>query len=322
MGKQAQPAGEDCATVDTAANIATVAIVAASGYAADPLAVGRATERLEKLGCRVRNFYDADAKYLRFGGTDEARIAQLHQAAADPEVDIVLALRGGYGMSRLLPRLDLGALSASGKLFVGHSDFTALQMALLAHDGTISYAGPMICDDFSREDPSGYTLDNFWQCVTGSSHAIALAPAEQPAVDVAGILWGGNLTMLTHLVGTPYLPHISGGILFIEDVNEHPYRVERMLLQLAHAGLLDQKAIVLGDFSAYRLYDYDNGYDFDAMLSYLRQTLPVPILTGLPFGHIRDKATLAVGSHARLHSDGRHAKITMSGYPTLHARAA
>lgn len=322
MGKQAQAAGEDRATVATAANFATVAIVAASGYAADPLAVGRATERLETLGCRVRNLYDADAKYLRFGGTDEARIAQLHQAAADPEVDIVLALRGGYGMSRLLPRLDLGALSASGKLFVGHSDFTALQMALLAHDGTISYAGPMICDDFSREDPSDYTLDNFWHCVSGSSHAIALAPAEHPEVDVSGILWGGNLTMLTHLVGTPYLPHINGGILFIEDVNEHPYRVERMLLQLAHAGLLDQKAIVLGDFSAYRLYEYDNGYDFDAMLSYLRQTLPLPILTGLPFGHIRDKATLAVGSHARLHSDGRHATLTMSGYPALHARAA
>ncbi|MEC4719408.1 muramoyltetrapeptide carboxypeptidase [Noviherbaspirillum sp. CPCC 100848] len=321
MGKQAQPAGQDCATA-AAENFATVAIVAASGYAADPLAVGRATERLEKLGCRVRNFYDADAKYLRFGGTDEARIAQLHQAAADPEVDIVLALRGGYGMSRLLPRLDLGALSASGKLFVGHSDFTALQMALLAHDGTISYAGPMICDDFSREDPSDYTLDNFWRCVSGASHSVALAPAEQPAVDVSGILWGGNLTMLTHLVGTPYLPHISGGILFIEDVNEHPYRVERMLLQLAHAGLLDQKAIVLGDFSAYRLYEYDNGYDFDAMLSYLRQTLPLPILTGLPFGHIRDKATLAIGSHARLHSDGRHAMLTMSGYPALHARAA
>jgi muramoyltetrapeptide carboxypeptidase len=311
MGKETQLSG------------ATVAIVAASGYAADPLAVGRATARLEEQGCRVRNFYDAGAKFQRFGGTDEARISQLHQAAADPDIDIVFALRGGYGLSRLLPRLDLSALSASGKLFVGHSDFTALQMAMLAHDGTISFAGPMICDDFSREDPSDYTLGNFRECVSSPSHAIALAPAEdagQPEVDVSGVLWGGNLTMLTHLVGTPYLPHIKGGILFIEDVNEHPYRVERMLLQLAHAGLLDQKAVVLGDFSAYRLFDYDNGYDFDAMLAYLRSTLHLPILTGLPFGHIRDKATLAVGSHARLQSDGRHAVLTMSGYPNLTVR--
>lgn len=314
MGKEAQLSGT------------TVAIVAASGYAADPLAIGRATARLEEQGCEVRNFYDAQAKFQRFGGTDDARIAQLHRAAADPDIDIVFALRGGYGLSRLLPRLDLGALSASGKLFVGHSDFTALQMAMLAHDGTISFAGPMICDDFSREETSGYTLGNFWECISSPSHAIALATAEhaahaaQPEVDVSGILWGGNLTMLTHLVGTPYLPHIKGGILFIEDVNEHPYRVERMLLQLAHAGLLDQKAIVLGDFSAYRLYDYDNGYDFDAMLAYLRTTLHLPILTGLPFGHIRDKATLAVGSHARLQSDGRSAVLTMSGYPGLNTR--
>lgn len=316
MGKLAQLSGA------TVAKVSTVAIVAASGYAADPLAVGRASARLEEQGCRVKNFYDAGAKFQRFGGTDEARIAQLHQAAADPDVDIVFALRGGYGLSRLLPKLDLGALSASGKLFVGHSDFTALQMALLAHDGTISFAGPMICDDFSREDSSEYTLGNFWQCVSGSSHAIALAPAEHPPVDVSGVLWGGNLTMLTHLVGTPYLPRIRGGILFIEDVNEHPYRVERMLLQLAHAGMLDQKAIVLGDFSAYRLYDYDNGYDFEAMLGYLRRTLQLPILTGLPFGHIRDKATLAVGSHARLHCDGHRATLTMSGYPVLGARSS
>ncbi|WP_151634854.1 muramoyltetrapeptide carboxypeptidase [Noviherbaspirillum aerium] len=299
---------------------ATVAIVAASGYAADPLAVGRATARLQEQGCRVKNFYDAESKFQRFGGTDEARIAQLHQAAADPEVDIVLALRGGYGLSRLLPRIDLAALSASGKLFVGHSDFTALQMAMLAHDGAISFAGPMICDDFSREDPSDYTLGDFWRCVSGKTHAVALAPAEQPEADLSGVLWGGNLTMLTHLIGTPFLPHVRNGILFIEDVNEHPYRVERMLLQLLHAGLLEQKAIVFGDFSAYRLFDYDNGYDFEAMLAYLRKTLSVPIFTGLPFGHIRDKATLVIGSHARLQSDGRNAALTMSGYPGLSAR--
>ncbi len=296
---------------------AIVAIVAPGGYAADPCAVERATARLEASGCRVRNFYNAAAIHQRFGGTDAARAAQLHEAAADPDVQIVLALRGGYGMSRLLSSLDLPALAASGKLFVGHSDFTALQMAFLAQSGSISFAGPMICDDFSRAEPSGFALENFWQCVTGPTHTLRFEGEKNPIIDVSGILWGGNLTMLAHLVGTPYMPRIEGGILFVEDVNEHPYRVERMLLQLFHAGLLNQKAIVLGDFSSYRLSEYDNGYDFAAMLNYLRERLGVPIFTGLPFGHIRDKATLVVGSQAQLRSDGQTVSLVMRGYPSL-----
>jgi muramoyltetrapeptide carboxypeptidase len=286
-----------------------IAIVATSGYAPDEQAVERAIRRFEARGCRVQNFYDPSLKHQRFGGTDEARIAQLHAAASHPEVDVIVALRGGYGLSRLLPAIDLKMLAESGKRLVGHSDVTALHMALLARYGAMSFAGPMICDDFGRVEPSDFTLRQFWECLSGDAHTVRFAAENSPAIDVSGILWGGNLTMLTHLVGTPYFPRIDGGILFIEDVNEHPYRVERMLLQLFHAGALDQKAIVLGDFSSYRLSDYDNGYDLDRMLGYLREVIDVPILQGLPFGHIRDKTTLAVGAHARLKCDGLQATL-------------
>ena len=294
-----------------------VAIVAPSGYAPDPRSYARGIERLREYGCTVREYYSPDRKHERFGGTDEDRIRQLHEAAADPDVQVVMALRGGYGMSRILPGLDLSLLAGSGKLFVGHSDFTALHMALLGQGGAASFAGPMVCIDFSRDDPSGFTMDHFWRCIEGPGHTIAFEADGNPEVDVSGVLWGGNLAMLTHLVGTPYLPRIDGGILFIEDVNEHPYRVERMLLQLEYAGLLDQKAVVFGDFSSYALTDYDNGYSFETMLAYLRSRLGVPIISGLPFGHVRDKATLAVGSHARLKSDGRICSLSMSGYPAL-----
>ncbi|HJV74014.1 MAG TPA: muramoyltetrapeptide carboxypeptidase [Noviherbaspirillum sp.] len=295
----------------------TVAIVAPSGYAPNDLDVERAIARLEAWGCRVRNFYDAAEKYQRFGGSDAARVAQLHAAAADPEVQVVLALRGGYGISRLLPALDFDVLATSGKLFVGHSDFTVLNMGLLARADAVSFSGPMVCIDFSREEPSEFTLRHFWQCLTTPSHTVQFEAQGNPAIDVSGQLWGGNLTMLTHLIGTPYLPEVEDGILFVEDVNEHPYRIERMLMQMSHAGLLRQKAIVLGDFSSYRLTEYDNGYDFDSMLEYLRQKLGVPILTGLPFGHTRDKVTLAVGCDAQLQSDGRTCSLIMSGYPHL-----
>jgi muramoyltetrapeptide carboxypeptidase len=119
------------------------------------------------------------------------------------------------------------------------------------------------------------------------------------------------------------MPQIEGGILFLEDINEHPYRVERMLLQLLHAGVLArQQAVLLGDFSNYRLSDYDNGYDFDTMLAYLRQRLPAPVLTGLPFGHIRDKATLAVGCRAELVSDATGFRLGMKAYPYLASGSA
>ena len=296
-----------------------VAVVAPSGYAPDPCSYARGIERMRAAGCTVREYYDPERKHQRFGGSDEDRIRQLHEAASDPRVQVVMALRGGYGMSRILPGLDLSLLVDSGKLFVGHSDFTALHMALLAQGGTPSFAGPMVCIDFSRDDPSDFTLDHFWRCITGPSHTIVFEADGNPAVDVSGVLWGGNLTMLTHLIGTSYLPRIDGGILFIEDVNEHPYRIERMLLQMEYAGLLDQKAVVFGDFSSYALTEYDNGYTFESMLAYLRNRLGVPIISGLPFGHTREKATLAVGSHARLQSDGRVCSLAMSGYPSLTA---
>lgn len=294
-----------------------VAVVAPSGYAPDPCSYARGIERLRAYGCTVHEYYAPERKHQRFGGTDEDRIRQLHEAASNPQVQIVMALRGGYGMSRILPGIDLSLLAGSGKLFVGHSDFTALHMALLAHGGTPSFAGPMVCIDFSRDDPSDFTLDHFWRCMTGPSHTVAFEADGNPEVDVSGVLWGGNLAMLTHLAGTSYLPHIDGGILFIEDVNEHPYKIERMLLQLEYAGLLNQKAIVLGDFSGYSLNDYDNGYSFDSMLSYLRARFNVPIVAGLPFGHTREKTTLAVGSRASLQSDGRVCSLVMSSYPSL-----
>lgn len=293
-----------------------VAIVAPSGYVAEPGAVERAVRHLQEGGATVRCLYLESERFQRFGASDEARVAQLHAAAADPEVDVVLALRGGYGLSRLLPALDLATLAASGKLFVGHSDFTALQMGLLVH-GAASFAGPMLCADFSRTDLCSRTVDDFWQCLRGPTHTIRFHSHTQARLDVSGPVWGGNLTMLTHLVGTPYLPRIENGILFLEDVNEHPYRVERMLLQLQYAGLLNQRAIVLGDFSGYRLNEADNGYDFDAMLDFMRTRIEAPLLTGLPFGHIRDKSTLVVGSHGRLCADGGDCTLEMRAYPTL-----
>lgn len=294
-----------------------IAIIAPSGYAADPEALGRAVDRLRAQGHQVHDLCSEHPRHQRFAASDAARVAQLHAAAAHPEAEIVIALRGGYGLSRLLPAIDFALLARSGKQFVGHSDFTLVHLGLLAKAGAVSFAGPMICDDFSRPDISHFTQTHFWQSLSGSM-SVAIDVADNPVLEVSGTLWGGNLSMLAHLIGTEWMPQIDGGILFVEDINEHPYRIERLMLQLWHAGVLaNQKAVLLGDFSGYRLSDYDSGYDFSSMLAYLRSRLPVPVLHGLPFGHTRDKLTLPVGAYGRLQSDAKGLHLSLSGYPGL-----
>ena len=188
----------------------------------------------------------------------------------------------------------------------------------MARTGAASYAGPMIAGDFGAAQPDPFTLGDFWRCLAGPTHTIAERARGNPELDVAGTVWGGNLAMLVSLLGTPYFPLVDGGILYVEDIAEHPFRVERMLLQLMQAGVLArQQALVLGDFSGYRLGPMDNGYDFDAMLAHLRATLPLPVLTGLRFGHGPSRVTIPFGAQARLASDAEGFSIKLSDYPTI-----
>ncbi len=299
-----------------------IAIVAPAGQALDPCAVDRGIAHLEQHGCLVHNYYDHASLHQRFGGSDAGRLAQLRQAVADPDVQIIMALRGGYGATRLLPHIDFEAIAASGKLVVGFSDITALHMGLFARTGALSYAGPMIAGDFGAAEPVRFTLDNFWQCLAGPTHTITECASGNPYIQEEGTVWGGNLAMIVSLLGTPYFPRIDGGILYLEDIAEHPYRVERMLLQLQHAGVLErQRAVVLGDFSGYKLAPNDNGYDFDTMLAHLRATLPLPVLTGLSFGHIPRRVTIPFGAQGRLASNADGFILQLSDYPTLRSSA-
>ena len=295
-----------------------IALIAPGGFAPEPEAIPRGIARLEAQGILVHNYYKHEERHQRFAATDAERLAQLEAAVADPDVQVVMAIRGAYGMTRLLPHIDFERMAASGKIFVGYSDVTAFHMGLYAKTGAPSYAGPMFTADFGPAVPDGFTLDDFWRCLAGPTHTISGHGATNPRLDVAGTVWGGNLAMIMSLIGTPYFPRIDGGILFLEDIAEHPFRVERMLLQLMQAGVLEkQRAVVLGDFSGYRLGPNDNGYNFDEMLAYVRATLPVPVLTGLEFGHIARHVTIPFGAHGHLQCDGERWSLALSGYPTL-----
>lgn len=284
-----------------------------SGVVLRAAPVRQAMRRLSAQGFEVALDEAALAKHQRFGGDDDTRLAAIHRVAAAAP-DVALAIRGGYGLTRLLDRLDWALLARSvarGTRWVGYSDLTALQMGLLAHTGASSWCGPMAADDFGRDELDEVTPDCFREAMTGELEAIGFrTTAGWDGLARRGRLWGGNLTMLCSLLGTPHWPRVEGGLLFLEDVNEHPYRVERCLLQLLQAGVLaQQKAVLLGSFSGWQKSPLDRGYDLKTMLTYVGQQAGVPVLTGVPFGHVPTKVTLPLGVETELVVEGRQALL-------------
>jgi len=276
-----------------------------------------AQRRLSDLGFEVRLDDSALARQQRFAGDDETRLAALHRVAAQAPA-VAMATRGGYGLTRLLDGIRWKRLARSverGTRWVGYSDLTALQLGLLAHTGAGSWAGPMALDDFGRADDAGgvdeVTRDCFVEAMAGELEAVGFrTEAGFDGLGVKGLLWGGNLTVLCSLLGTPHWPVVKKGILFLEDVGEHPYRVERMLLQLHQAGVLrQQRAVVLGAFSGWKPTPQDRGYAMKAVLARLRSVTRTPILTGLPFGHVHPKVSLPVGRKVQLLVEGRNVLI-------------
>lgn len=300
-----------------------IRLIAPSGYPHDRDAMARGVARLREAGCAVEGLETLERTELRYAGSDAERADDLNRLAVlDPLPDIALAIRGGYGATRLLPHLrydDLRErLAGAPVALVGHSDFTALQMALHARSGLITFGGPMLGPDFGATTPSALTLPHFWRTLRAPHSQAVWTSSGEHQLDLEGPLWGGNLAMLCSLFGTPYFPRIDGGILFVEDVGEPPFRIERLLYQLHLSGVLGrQRALILGDFTDCRPSVYDNGYGLAEGFAQLRRVAGIPVLDGLPFGHAPDKFTLPFGAPARLRVAGTQATLDFSGYPHL-----
>lgn len=322
-------------------------IYSPSGAVRDKTAFRRGVKRLQALGHEVEIDADALRSHQRFAGADEVRLAAIGRAAASG-ADVALLSRGGYGLTRILPQLPFDAVAKSieaGMHWVGLSDFTAFQMGLMAHqqrnhgslgEGAVTWAGPALGEDFGA-DPTLSTEDNPLPddimescfddllCGLGEGTGWQVPKRDRPPVmgDVPAVsihdavLWGGNLSMVASLVGTPWLPSVPGGILFLEDVGEHPYRIERMLTQLLYAGILgQQQAVLLGQFSQFKPVPHDRGFNLKSVSTWLRAQLAaptswcpagVPVLTDLPFGHVPTKVLLPVGKPVELHLMGAEA---------------
>jgi muramoyltetrapeptide carboxypeptidase len=290
-------------------------IFSPSSAVRDKAVVRRGVARLKALGYEVELDEAALATHMRFAGDDEMRLAAIHRAAASG-ADVALITRGGYGLTRLLPQIRYKAVAKAidkGMSFVGLSDFTAFQCAVLAETGAVTWSGPALGEDFGVEgEPDDIMQACFEDLVGGQGEGTGWQLPRSEAVDTPfeakGTLWGGNLSIVASLAGTPWLPKVKGGILFLEDVHEHPYRVERMLTQLLYAGVLErQKAIVLGHFTNYKPVPHDRGYRLGTVVDWLRAKTGLPVLTGLPFGHVPTKVMLPVGAKVHLAVEGRDA---------------
>ena len=271
--------------------------------------VDRGIARLESHGYRCVVASDAIGSHEYFSAPDDIRLASFHSMLADPAIDRMMMTRGGYGISRIVHRIDWSAVAKSGKLLCGFSDFTALNLAATAKAGLVTLAGPGVATDFGEESDEGERADDhafmeahFWPLIQGEAISVQVTTDHAyPAQQIEGPLWGSNLSLLCHMVGTPFLPNIVGGILFLEEIDEKPYAVERMLLQLFHAGILQkQRAILVGDFTD---CDPETGrfpYTMEYVVRTLRRMVDCPVLTQLPFGHVARKLTIPFGADATL----------------------
>jgi muramoyltetrapeptide carboxypeptidase len=295
----------------------TVAIVAPASPPPDPANIDRGIAGLEELGFKVRLPPNLRRRWGFLAGTDRERAGDLMKMFVDPEVKAIFCLRGGYGAGRLLSRLDYRMVRRNPKIFVGYSDITALHCALQTHAGLVTFHGPMANSDLAKPKLPEFVLQGLLRTLMNVSAPGSICQGlEHKEVIVlrggkaSGPLLGGNLSLLCTTMGTPYQPRFKGRILVLEDVDEVPFRFDRMLTHMLNAGVLQEVAGIAVGINA-NCGERKKAEDGNPKKPEYRQTvedvlkerlrpLGVPIVIGLPFGHISEIATLPLGVRATL----------------------
>ena len=298
-----------------------------------------ALDRMSCAGFKISNPDITNRQYLRFAGTDAQRASDFQNLAtgAIAAPKLLLGVRGGYGAMRILPMVDwmtLGRIMKErGTILAGFSDVTAIQCALLAKGSMSSLAAPMLYSEFGKAAPDQISCRQFAKALTDSNLTITIQDAAltsqqlptiltegEPKV-LTGTIWGGNLSVVSALAGSEYLPRIDGGIVFLEDVGEQAYRIERMLYDLYLAGVFKgQQAIVLGALSGTGEDSYDKRYDVATVIRQLHKLTGLPIYSGMRFGHIGKKHSFPLGATCQLtpNTSGGY-QLSFSDYPIIKA---
>jgi muramoyltetrapeptide carboxypeptidase len=290
----------------------TVGIIAPASAPPDPKNIDHCLEAIERLGFKPKLAANVRKRWGFLAGSDRERAGDLMRMVTDRSVTAIVCVRGGYGTARLLSLLDYSVIRANPKILLGYSDITSLHCAFLKKANLVSFHGPMLNSDFIKENCPEFTLQSFLRTLTVPTVPGGICQGYKGKTvailrrgKASGPLVGGNLSLLCSTIGTPYQPSFARAILFIEDLDERPYRFDRMLTHLLNAGLLQQVAgVAIGinenceDPHSSKTKEYRQ--TLDDVLTERLLPLKVPLITGLPFGHVPYNATLPIGLRATL----------------------
>lgn len=291
----------------------TVALVSPSSASSERLSLQLAREAMEALGFRVRTGEHYGARYGYLAGTDAERAADLNTMFADKQVKAIICVRGGSGAARLLPLLDYALIRDNPKVLLGYSDITALHCAIQAKTGLVTFHGPIGSGSWNRFNVDQFERLFFKRELMDYRNSVEagdeLVPRQNRTTTlvggkVSGELVGGNLTVLTALAGSAYLPDFSGKILFLEDVDEAPYRIDRMLSTLKLMGVLDRIAgFVFGECTDCTPGDGYGSLSLDQIFDDYIVPLKIPAYRGAMIGHIREQFIVPVGGRVEMDAD-------------------
>ena len=294
-----------------------IGLIAPSSAPLSPERIDKGAEYFERLGYRVKLGRNIREVRGFLAGTDKQRAADINAMFGDTSVKAVIAIRGGYGTPRILPLIDYALARRNPKILVGYSDLTALQLALYKKNRLVTFSGPMAgVEMYKGIDP--FTEEHFWRMITstkktGSIHNPDGRPFEPIRKgNAAGILIGGNLSLITSIAGTPYLPSFKNSILYFEEIEEEPYRFDRMMNQAALSGIFrDAKGILVGELTDVKPADESKPYlTAEQILSDHLSHLGKPVLRGLVYGHVARKLTMPVGVRASMNATDCSLSIT------------
>lgn len=292
----------------------TIAIISPSGARNNDVVLPRMKKFWEERGYTIKVGESCTSKHGHLAGTDEVRARDINRFFADDDVNAIFCTRGGYGAARLMNMLDYDVIRKHPKIFVGYSDITALHSSFNRYGQLITFHGPngeITVDD----ENTPISMDSLMQALTATGGYEINNPEGYPRETLqggcaVGALTGGNLTLVAHSLGTPWAPDFAGKILFLEDVDEHTYRVDEMLINLKQAGAFEQCAgILLGEYTDCKVEYPAYGQTLEQILDEVGFPKDKPILRGIRVGHCNPKLTLPLGAMCEMNADEKTIKI-------------
>lgn len=276
--------------------------VLSPAYTASKERVSNGIHYLESKGYSVKLSKNFNKNYGYFAGTDLERIDDIHELFADANVEAIIAARGGWGTLRLLDQLDYKLIKKNPKPLIGYSDITTLQLALWKKVGLGSISGPMCAVEMGKGIKK-FTEDHFWNYLYNKDHDYEINLDETQTKIMCngkteGKLIGGCLSLVSFLQGTPYCPDFTGSILFLEDVGEQPYKIDRYFAHLKQAGVFEKiSGLILGDFLDCENEDGENGFSIQFLIKEYFADAPYPVIYNFPYGHDDIKISMPIGAH-------------------------